>query len=95
MVTARKAINDEAVDILAGVCRERINEVMDDLLKYVNASEQPGKLTLTISIGPVKDTPGAFHVDVIPKLAVGGTITEGAATIERVGNQLQLKLAGM
>ncbi len=93
--TATKAVNEEAVDLLAGTCRERINEMIDDLLKYVDAGQAPGKITLAITVGPVKDTPGAYWTDVVPTLNCKGIRSEGAATIERVGRQLQLRIAGL
>ncbi len=95
MATATQTVNEEAVDLIAGTCRERINEMIDDLLKYVDAGQAPGKITLTITVGPVKDTPGAYWTDVVPALACKGIRSEGASTIERVGSQLQLKIAGL
>lgn len=95
MTTATKDINEAAVDQIAGTCRERINEMIGDLLTYVNASEAPGKMTIAISVDPAKDTPGAYWVNIVPSLAVKGLRTEAPATIELVGKQLQLKMPGM
>ena len=95
MATDTLAINEEAVDLLAGTCRERINEMIDDLLKYVDAGKAPGKMTLAITVGPVKDTPGAYWTDVVPSLAVKGMRSEGASTIEHVGKHLQLRINGL
>lgn len=93
--TTDKDINEGAVDAIAGTCRERINEMLPDLLTYVDASQAAGKITLSITLTPVKDTPGAYYHEVVPTLNVKGMRTEGAASIERIGRHLQLKLAGV
>ncbi len=99
MATATKDVNAEAVDKIAGTCRERINEMIDDLLKYVDASKQPGKITLAVTLGPVKESgivvEGAYWLDVVPTLNCKGVRSEGASTIERIGKHLQLKIAGL
>lgn len=95
MATATAAVNEEAVELIAGACRERVNEMIDDLLKYVNAGDAPGKITLSIVLAPVAKTPGAYTVEVTPALSVKGMRSDGPATIEHVGRQLQLKIAGL
>lgn len=88
-----KQINEEAVEWLADRCRERLDEMLPDLLKYVNASKAKGSIKLSIDIDPVKDTPGAYYVDVQPSISAKGMRAEAPASIERVGSQLQLRLA--
>jgi hypothetical protein len=92
---ANKPTNDEALEMIAGTCRERLNEMLDDLLGYVRASEAPGSITLKVSIAPIKELPDAYEVSVVPSLAVKGTRTDGKAKITRIGNQLQLILGGL
>lgn len=95
MTTAAKDINEEAVDHIAGVCRERVNEMIADLIAYVSASEAKGSITLKVEVEPVKETPGAYWINVSPSMAVKGVRADRAASIERVGKHLQLKLAGV
>ena len=90
----KPATNAEAVDHITDACRSRVDEMIDDLLKYVNASEAKGSIILTCSIEPVKKTPGAYWLNVQPALSCKGMRSERPATIERVGNELQLKLRG-
>lgn len=96
MTTAAKTdLNLAAVELISGTCRERVNDMIDDLLDYVKLSGAAGKLTLAITITPDPKIPEAYSVSVIPSLAVKGTRAEGAATLERIGKQIQLKIAGM
>ena len=95
MATATKGINDEAVEHITAVIHERVNEMIPDLLTYVAASEEAGSLTLKVVLEPVKKTPGAYWINVIPALSVKGMRSDRAASIERVGSHLQLKLGGV
>ncbi len=97
MATGTKApdINAEALELIEGAIHERLQELIPDLVRYVNASQEPGKVSLAIALTPDKKTEGAFWVSVTPKLTATGIISEGPATLEVVGNEIQLKLAGI
>lgn len=74
----------------------RLEELMPDLVRYVAASKEAGKITMAIALTPDKKTDGAFWVSVIPSLNVKGIAAEGPATLEWVDDDtMQLRIAGM
>jgi hypothetical protein len=93
--TTVDAVNAEALELITGTCRERVNEMLDDLLEYVKLSGAAGSLTLKIQVTPDSTIPDAYAVSIVPALSVKGLRSEGAAQIEKVGRQLQLRIAGM
>lgn len=92
---AKKASNDDAVERISGACRERLNEMLDDLLTYVRVSNVKGSIGLKIEIAPDKDIPDGYTVEIVPSLSVKGLRTSAAAKITRIGSQLQLTLGGL
>ena len=87
--------NDAALELITGTCRERINEMLDDLLTYVRASEAAGSITLKISLTPEKEIPDAYELSIVPSMSVKGMRSDGTARIQRIGKQLQLTLAAL
>ena len=89
------SINEEAIALVEASINERLQELVPDLVRYVRASNEAGKIGINIALTPDKKTPGAYWVSVTPKLNVKGIESMGPASLEMVGDEIQLKIAGM